>query len=177
MNWTNVEFRSRVLPGDNYYFGCDELFSRHPDVVKRLIAETLLRWFLRVNLKIQSERCIIFFTSAQLSNFLVQILKGQLWVSYFNFSWGCWVPSPNLAGWFAFRLQWKSREMPIEIPIVFACFGAFVGFVDSMDQFALRIWRSRLSMKGKRRVNYFVKHLFVDEEGDFSKANVSQEDV
>ena len=24
---------------DNYYFGCDELFQRHPDIVKRLIAD------------------------------------------------------------------------------------------------------------------------------------------
>eukprot|EP00913_Durusdinium_trenchii_P028583 g26808.t1 len=32
------------------------------------------------------------------------------------------------------------------------------------------IWRSRLSVKGKRRVNYFVKNLVVDDTGDFSKA-------
>lgn len=28
-----------IEPGDTYYFGCDELFARHPDIVKRLIAE------------------------------------------------------------------------------------------------------------------------------------------
>lgn len=31
------------------------------------------------------------------------------------------------------------------------------------------IWRSRLTEAGYRRVNYFVKHLLVDEEGGFSK--------
>ena len=25
--------------GDTYYYGCDELFARHPDIVKRLIAD------------------------------------------------------------------------------------------------------------------------------------------
>lgn len=30
------------------------------------------------------------------------------------------------------------------------------------------IWRSRLTELGSRRVNYFVKHLLLDEEGDFS---------
>lgn len=68
---------------DNYYFGCDELFSRHPDIVKRLIAD---------------------------AEYLLPILLDGL------------------------------------------------------------IWRSRLSVKGKRRVNYFVKNLVVDDTGDFSKA-------
>jgi len=31
------------------------------------------------------------------------------------------------------------------------------------------IWRSRLTEAGFRRVNYFVKHLLLDEEGDFSQ--------
>jgi hypothetical protein len=32
------------------------------------------------------------------------------------------------------------------------------------------IWRSRLTERGVRRVNYYVKHLLVDSEGSFSKA-------
>jgi len=31
------------------------------------------------------------------------------------------------------------------------------------------IWRSRTTENGMRRVNYYVKHLLADEEGDFSK--------
>merc|ERR1719440_2309603 len=31
------------------------------------------------------------------------------------------------------------------------------------------IWRSRLTENGQRRVNYYVKHLLVDSEGNFSK--------
>ena len=31
------------------------------------------------------------------------------------------------------------------------------------------IWRSRQTEAGMRRVNYYVKHLLVDEEGNFSK--------
>lgn len=30
-----------------------------------------------------------------------------------------------------------------------------------------------MAVKGKRRVNYFVKHLMVDEDGEFSKARFS----
>lgn len=68
---------------DTYYYGCDELFARHPDIVKRLIAD---------------------------AEHLLPVLLDGL------------------------------------------------------------IWRSRVPVKGKRRVNYFVKHLMVDEAGDFSKA-------
>ncbi|CAL1155095.1 unnamed protein product [Cladocopium goreaui] len=68
---------------DTYYYGCDELFARHPDIVKRLIAD---------------------------AEYLLPVLLDGL------------------------------------------------------------IWRSRVPVKGKRRVNYFVKHLMVDEVGDFSKA-------
>jgi uncharacterized membrane protein YgcG len=32
------------------------------------------------------------------------------------------------------------------------------------------IWRNRLQDKGLRRVNYYVKHLLVDSEGEYSKA-------
>merc|ERR1719324_1487314 len=32
------------------------------------------------------------------------------------------------------------------------------------------IWRSRTAENGLRRVNYYVKHVLVDEEGNFSKA-------
>jgi len=31
-----------------------------------------------------------------------------------------------------------------------------------------------VAVKGKRRVNYFVKHLMVDEDGEFSKARFSR---
>ena len=31
------------------------------------------------------------------------------------------------------------------------------------------IWRSRITEKGLRRVNYYLKHLLVDAEGSFSK--------
>lgn len=31
------------------------------------------------------------------------------------------------------------------------------------------IWRSRITENGMRRVNYYVRHLLVDEEGEFSK--------
>eukprot|EP00434_Breviolum_minutum_P025858 symbB.v1.2.022861.t1/scaffold2046.1/size91195/4 len=68
---------------DQYYYGCDELFARHPDIIKRLIAD---------------------------AEHLLPVLLDGL------------------------------------------------------------IWRSRVAVKGKRRVNYFVKHLMVDEDGEFSKA-------
>ena len=32
------------------------------------------------------------------------------------------------------------------------------------------IWRSRATEDGKRRVNYYLKHLLVDAEGEFAKA-------
>ena len=31
------------------------------------------------------------------------------------------------------------------------------------------IWRSRLTDNGMRRVNYYVKHLLIDEDGAFNK--------
>ena len=31
------------------------------------------------------------------------------------------------------------------------------------------IWCSRLTESGMRRVNYYVKHLIIDEEGELSK--------
>ncbi|CAJ1370866.1 unnamed protein product [Effrenium voratum] len=68
---------------DNYYYGCDELFMRHPDIVKRLLAD---------------------------AEFLLPVLMDGL------------------------------------------------------------IWRSRMAQRGKRRVNYYVKHIIVDVDGNFSKA-------
>ena len=32
------------------------------------------------------------------------------------------------------------------------------------------IWLSRAAENGRRRVNYYIKHLVVDEEGKFSQA-------
>jgi len=32
------------------------------------------------------------------------------------------------------------------------------------------IWRSRYAVEGKRRVNYYVKHLIEDSEGNFNQA-------
>jgi len=66
---------------DNYFYGCDELFSRHPDIIKRVVD----------------------------SEHLTVLLDGL-------------------------------------------------------------IWRSRLAIKGKRRVNYYVKHLLVNSENGVNKA-------
>ena len=33
------EVKESMKWGDTYYYGCDELFARHPDIVKRLIAD------------------------------------------------------------------------------------------------------------------------------------------
>jgi hypothetical protein len=66
---------------DNYYYGCDDLFTRHPDIIKRLCGEA--------------------------SGLLPTLLNGL-------------------------------------------------------------IWRSRVTVRGERRVNYYVKHLIVDLDGNFS---------
>jgi len=68
---------------DNYYYGCDDLFTRHPEVVQRLI------------------------TDAQ---------------------------------------------------------GVLPALLDGL------IWRSRVAVNGLRRVNYYVKHLVQDQEGNYNQA-------
>lgn len=43
--WRGLErmILQHLLKGDTYYYGCDELFARHPDIVKRLIADARRR--------------------------------------------------------------------------------------------------------------------------------------
>ena len=87
---------------------------------------------------------------------------------YSNFSYRVFQPKENpkaccFSKAFFFKKTPHSQSCPEPAPLS-----------PSSRQYLIRIWRSRVAVKGKRRVNYFVKHLMVDEDGEFSKARFSR---